>query len=532
MNSVCEGSESPDRRTDSKTKESKRRRRSNEEEQGSGAEEQEETRPDREFEIQASENGEFSNEGRSSSCNSSQKTLIESTEEETGVNETNQELYTVTEVPEDEESHDTEVNFRTSVRDRNSEGKQKKMMEEIGAFFNDAKKLDRVWNLVKAINASDQSEKQKQARSEANQAGEENITDVSNKGSRVGIDATRLVSNKTSTTVYEQASEGNNRQNSSSEDLNSSDFTSSDDATSPIEFSEGRARGKVPVRLPLPPPLPPKRNEDQPGTSTGGWTGGSERVRRTKEASREVQEEASALRIHPVKPAGKSVELRTNDIDQLLGEIRNKGSDLSVLADSLNALSTEGEFDPLTVQLDNGTIEKIGRGAYVDLRRLIPRESIGDDVDEDDLHWVIQDGTPKLKKKSGSELLSVNEFRSWMTAFSAYSRIYTKANPAWGPETHQYILDIQEATVTYTWDSIYAYDKIFRMYMEKKPGHDWGTPYAKYWNKVLKRKDHREQGGNRGQGGFYPGNRQQRKTCWKYNKFGRCDRGKDCEFEH
>lgn len=149
-----------------------------------------------------------------------------------------------------------------------------------------------------------------------------------------------------------------------------------------------------------------------------------------------------------------------------------------------------------------------------------------DEGEEDELHWVMQDGTPKLKKKSAGELLSINGYRHWMTAFSAYSRIYVKANPDRGPETHQYILDIQDAANTYTWESVYAYDRIFRMYMEKNPRHDWGAPYTKYWNKILKKKDR-----DPGQG-MSSGQRQKRKVCWKYNKHGVCDNGKHCDFDH
>lgn len=316
--------------------------------------------------------------------------------------------------------------------------------------------------------------------------------------------------------------------------MTSPEFVSSDDSMSPVEFSGARDRGPHPVRLPLPPPPPPREViSETPGTSTGGWTGqGSERVKRTKQKSQELIEDARKQKSNPAVPPGRShyttplINERTNSF---LNDLQAQGSNLTVLADSLNALSTEGEFDPLTVQLDNQVLKKIEDGAYVDLRRLVPRDTVGDDADEDDLHWVLQDGTPKLRRKSGSELLAINGFRRWMTAFSAYSRIYTRAHPERGPETHQYILDIQEATTTYTWDSIYAYDKIFRMYMEKKPLHDWGTPYTKYWNKVLRRKDH-DATGPRTAG--YRGQRQNRKVCWKYNKFGKCDRGRECEFEH
>lgn len=121
-------------------------------------------------------------------------------------------------------------------------------------------------------------------------------------------------------------------------------------------------------------------------------------MRRTKQKTQETLEEANKLKTNPVKPAGKeySVFDRTRT-QKIVSELLEKVSDVSVVADSLSALTTEADFDPMEIQLDGLTLQKIQQGAYVDLRKLMPRDSIGDDADEEDLHWVIQDGTPKLK---------------------------------------------------------------------------------------------------------------------------------------
>lgn len=313
----------------------------------------------------------------------------------------------------------------------------------------------------------------------------------------------------------------------------SPEIFSSNDEVSPVS-DDPRERLPPPPLIPLPPP-PARGNRgeeeerDQPGPS--GWTApATERVKRTKRQAKDMLDQATANRVQAAKPPGESIKSFQGESTgaeagaHIISSLRSKGSDLSVLLDGLNSLTSEGEFDPLTVQLDQGTLEIISKGGYVDLRHLVPRESLGDEADEEELHWVIQEGTPKLKKRTG-ELLQINGFRRWMTAFSCYARIYTKSNPDRAPETHQYILDIQEATQTYTWDSIYAYDKIFRMYMETKPYHDWGTPYTKYWDKVLKKKEQ-----NPGRGSF---SRQKikKRPCWRLHKTGTCDR-RDCEFDN
>lgn len=428
--------------------------------------------------------------------------------------------YTVTEVP-DEQQAESEVQFRMKAAEQ--EGRQDQMMKDIGEFFNDSKKLDRVWNLVKAINASDKIEQQRKERTQ----GDDREEGAGLQGKKSIIDASKLINRERSETTIYDTSEVDTEitEGEAGLPVSSPDMTSSDDAISPIEFTDKeKTRRPPPSRLPLPPPPPP-----QAGTSTGGWTAtGSDRVRRTKQKARDEVEEATKLRTNPVKPAGKDLTSIQGDQQRLMNELLSRNSNISVIAESLSALTTDAEFDPLEIQLDGLTLQKIQQGAYVDLRKLIQRDTIGDDAEEDDLHWVLQDGTPKLKRKGAAELLAINGYRRWMTAFTSYARIYSKEHPERANELHQYILDIQDASNTYTWDSVYKYDKIFRMYMEKKPWHDWGTPNNKYWNKTLKKRD-RETFSPKN---YFNGSRQTKKVCWKFNKFGRCDRGKDCEFEH
>lgn len=409
-----------------------------------------------EFHFRAEENGEFD------SVNEDEPGMENDLEDDR--ESRNDEVQAITDtIVEPPSSLEKEVSFKAS----NDEGRQNQMMKDIGEFFNDADKLTRVWNLVKAINTSDRIKENATNQQECDPP---EVQKKNQAGNRLGIDINRLnrISNS-ETTLYtdkgveEKSSSPQGRDVSSDGDMmeQSPGVNTSDETISPIEISDPRTRLPPPELIPPPPP----RREEEPQPGGSGWTGGSERVRRTKQAATEMLNKARNDKISAAKPPGKTYSRFDDGEETVMTEdLVIKASNLSMLADSLNALSSEGEFDPLTVQLDGQTLEKIRKGAYVDLRRLLPRETIGDDADEDELHWVMQDGTPKLRKKSGHELLSVNGYRRWMIAFSNYSRVYTKENPGRAPEIHQYILDIQDAANTYTWDSVYAYDKIFRMH--------------------------------------------------------------------
>lgn len=436
------------------------------------------------------------------------------------------------------ELEETEVSLKKKGK-KEENRKSQQMMRDLEKFFEDEGKLSKMWNLVKAINTSDEIQKEKTNRDKVSTPGTSRQPEVAKTtGNRVGIDITRLGrASKSAETLYSargrapenpQVSPHNGGEESLSSETSPEQVTSSEEI-SPVSDEEKRLRLPPPPFIPLPPP--PAReggrsqegdDDDQPGPS--GWTApATDRVKRTRKQSKELLDQAVANRTEAAKPAGES-DIHIVQSQHIIASLRDKGSDLSVLLESLNAFTSHDDFDPLTVQLDKVTLEKVGRGAYVDLRRLLPKESLGDD-DEEEMHWVMQEGTPKLKKKN-AELQPITGFRKWMTAFSAYSRLYTKSNPERAPEMHQYLMDIQEATSTYTWDSIYAYDKIFRMYMEQKPWHDWGTPYTKYWNKTLKKKEVEAGSARRGFG-----SRTKKKPCWRFNKTGTCDR-KDCEFDN
>ena len=82
---------------------------------------------------------------------------------------------------------------------------------------------------------------------------------------------------------------------------------------------------------------------------------------------------------------------------------------------------TDDDFFHLTCHIDNNLREKIERGDYVDLDKLIPRDrlSVFDSqnafADKNKLEWVQKDGnTFLMQAKRASKITS---FRKWEQAF-------------------------------------------------------------------------------------------------------------------
>lgn len=102
-------------------------------------------------------------------------------------------------------------------------------------------KLDQVWNLVKAINASDQIEQQKKTCEQESEKLKQRGDQTSiRQGNRSNIDASKLINrDRSEMTIYEvEPFLGQPENNKTQESFSSPEAVSSDDAISPIEFSE------------------------------------------------------------------------------------------------------------------------------------------------------------------------------------------------------------------------------------------------------------------------------------------------------
>lgn len=215
--------------------------------------------------------------------------------------------------------------------------------------------------------------------------------------------------------------------------------------------------------------------------------------------------------------------------------LQSLGGEFEKLAIDLQTLRWDNEFDPLAAEIDPATYTMMEEGKYVDIRKILPKESLFEEEDDNCRFEIVNErgGAPKfMKVRSDAEKAGINSIKKWLVGFNIYATAYSKRNPHRASEIFQYILDIQEAALTYTWESVYTYDRVVRRLMERNPNRRWNTPYTKYWNKLLKVKTgFSSNSGHDGHRRNSDQGRIKREICWKFNK-GKCNRGDSCYRDH
>ena len=96
----------------------------------------------------------------------------------------------------------------------------------------------------------------------------------------------------------------------------------------------------------------------------------------------------------------------------------------------------------------------------------------------------------------------ITGFNKWEQAFRVFSNIYTKEYPHRATELIQYNHLIHTASLSFTWDNVYSYNKEFRMHMSNYPQRNWGVILQQVWSvylrdRVVKRDEFKNQGGTR-----------------------------------
>ena len=106
-----------------------------------------------------------------------------------------------------------------------------------------------------------------------------------------------------------------------------------------------------------------------------------------------------------------------------------------------------------------------------------------------------------------------------------------KAYPQCAQELIQYNDIIYTASLTYQWDNVYKYDRLFRLHLEQNPGRSWGIILQQAWTLCLKDKiNFTRQGADTSK--TETGGRERRpKHCYGFNH-GRCNFSNNCKFEH
>ena len=137
------------------------------------------------------------------------------------------------------------------------------------------------------------------------------------------------------------------------------------------------------------------------------------------------------------------------------------------------------------------------------------------------MEFVIKNGQTFILPVSECEASSISGFLRWEQAFWVYSTVFTEFHPQKAKELIQYNHIIYLASLTYTWENVYAYYRDFRLHIAKHPGRNWGIILHQAW--VLRMKDRLgsfSNNANMSRNNSSSG----KKLCWKYNR-GKCTYG-------
>ena len=232
-----------------------------------------------------------------------------------------------------------------------------------------------------------------------------------------------------------------------------------------------------------------------------------------------IQEAESAkARIYEIsgKERGAQCELDDPVIQSL-----NQGFTHSMMVDE-GFMFVASHIDPV---LKN----KIEKGEYVRFSKLIARDRV--EVEEEvRMEMVNKDGKPVWVPASEKDLTTVNSFNRWEQAFRVFSDIYLKVHPQRAPELIQYNHVIYTALLSYSWDNVYKYDRLFHLHMEQNPTRQWSIILQQAWSLCLKDRlagvQYWVQQGETSKSSDCEG-----KPCYRFNR-GKCTYGVNCKFEH
>ena len=174
--------------------------------------------------------------------------------------------------------------------------------------------------------------------------------------------------------------------------------------------------------------------------------------------------------------------------------------------------------------LDEGMIDKIVKGDYVDFSKLLPRDRV---MAEEDgrMEMIIKNGKTFWAPVSSG--VQISNFSKWEQAFRVYSNVYMKHHPSRAPELIEYNHVIHTIASHYTWENVYLYDKDFRLHMSHNPARSWAIILQQAWSLRLRDRlsnpQYAQFSANKGKTSTEP--------CRRFNR-GRCNYGTNCKFDH
>ena len=192
----------------------------------------------------------------------------------------------------------------------------------------------------------------------------------------------------------------------------------------------------------------------------------------------------------------------------------------------------DDEFFHTTCHIDTSIKEKIAKGGFVELDKLLQKKLQFGPKDER-MQLINKDGVTFFAPPIDRET-RIDGIKKWEQAFRVYSTIYCDANPSRAGEILQYVDIIHRAAAIFNWDNVARYDYVFRQLMATKPHRSWAKVYTQMWNITLNEPIKKFNDGgyqNRNGSNSNAQGKKKNNVCWKYNK-NTCTYGKNCRFEH
>lgn len=301
---------------------------------------------------------------------------------------------------------------------------------------------------------------------------------------------------------------------------------------------------------------PEQQDDPQPGTS--GETERRQQLRFThpsdlaeqreaRDRAEELVRQAEQHKAEILRPTGESLNLSHSHSRELVPFTRVKEGRKIIQEGTVhnsnrvpqrgsNDLTCDNEHYMLAAHIDLPTIQRIQRGEYVPIERLIQRTEKGlSSIDDNRLELVHRNGHTYFVPAEERDQGTISNFRQWERAFRIYAGIYARANPHRAAEMYQFVTNIQSASNVYIWENVASYDRVFRRLMHDNPGRNWGLIFQQAWSLELRTPlpyllsnpqgaQARRSNGNNGRG--------QRELCRKFNNTGKCSFGQSCKYDH
>ena len=199
-----------------------------------------------------------------------------------------------------------------------------------------------------------------------------------------------------------------------------------------------------------------------------------------------------------------------------------------------NLVNMDEEFFHISCHIDQSIRDKIEKGEFVELEKLLPRTSLESD---DRMELVNREGQMFFVPATNKEN-KIRNVRKWEQCFRVYAAIYSAANPHRSHEIWQYVYVINSAASCYVWEEVAQYDYMFRQLMARNPGRSWAVTYTQMWQMTLRHVVNKNgqnysggsvmgQNNNNQSGNGFP---KKKKHCWKFNK-GKCT-DPYCKYPH